>query len=464
MTTWHLPHTAVKFNTDDLLLARLYEQAEEKLKQNIKNFDGSSVLIEGAGYHKIWLETQPMGGEMYAKRDMASALNNQLMFMNHQRPDGRMPGSIQWAEGQLKAEFNKFQGFCFPAPALNMYYWMGKDPSYLDLLYDSLQRFDAYLWRCRDSNQDGLLESWCVTDTGEDGALRYQDAPFWWEDETPPTGYAVVPMASMDFMSYSYSARKTMADICRIKGNALSSHWDQQAASVSRTIRDNLWDDKRGACYDIDQAGQRMETLTHNNLRCMYWGSFSQEMADRFVKEHLLSEQGFWSPMPLCSVALSDPLFRNYPENNWSGQPEGLSYQRAIHALSQYGYQHLLPTLAQKLFEAIGMEALFCQQFDTFSGKPSSRQDGYSPTMLAVLEYITRLHGVTVQGDTLLWGALGGIKCSYSQLWGDRLYEIESDGLEVTAYMNKKRLWKHKSGQMLVSDYEGKVIRRIALR
>lgn len=74
--------------------------------------------------------------------------------------------------------------------------------------------------------------------------------------------------------------------------------------------------------------------LVHNNLRCMYWGSFSQEMADRFVREHLLNPCGFWTPFPLPSVAADDPLFRNAPENNWSGQSEGLTYQRSLRTVS----------------------------------------------------------------------------------------------------------------------------------
>ena len=49
---------------------------------------------------------------------------------------------------------------------------MGKDPGYLDLLYTTLERFDSYLWRVRDSDGDGCLETWCKYDTGEDHALR----------------------------------------------------------------------------------------------------------------------------------------------------------------------------------------------------------------------------------------------------------------------------------------------------
>ena len=87
-------NTGVRFETKDSLLSQLVKQAEEKCRLNIKNFGGDPVLVEGGGYEKIWLETQPMGGAMYASRDFATGLNNSLMFMRHQRADGRIPGSI----------------------------------------------------------------------------------------------------------------------------------------------------------------------------------------------------------------------------------------------------------------------------------------------------------------------------------------------------------------------------------
>ncbi len=96
----------------------------------------------------------------------------------------------------------------------------------------------------------------------------------------------------------------------------------------------------RIACYTID-------ILCHNTLRCMYWGSLSPAMAERFVKEHLLNPREFWTPFPLPGVSVSDPAFRNAPENNWSGQPEGLTYQRAILALENYGYHTLVTRLGE---------------------------------------------------------------------------------------------------------------------
>ena len=50
-------------------------------KQNLKTFNDYQVLIEGAKYTGVWLETQPIGGEMYAKRNMKTALSNILIFI-----------------------------------------------------------------------------------------------------------------------------------------------------------------------------------------------------------------------------------------------------------------------------------------------------------------------------------------------------------------------------------------------
>lgn len=456
-----LASTRVLFDTNDAPLKCLFDGAERQCLQNLKDFAGRQVLIEGGGYHKIWLETQPMGGEMYAGRNLEAALNNQLLFMEHQRADGRLPGSIMLEEGRVIPQFNKFQGFCFPAPALNIYYWTGQDREYLRLLQQSLIRFDAYLWRVRDSDGDGCLESWCQYDTGEDNARRYGDAPGWWEAETPPVGFAVVPMASMDVMCYSFACRDTLSKISTILQDGNEPLWKRRSLEVREKMISYLWSDARGACFDRDKHGKVLPTLTHNNLRCMYWGAFTQDMARRFVSEHLLSPEEFWTPMPLPSVAANDPLFFSNPENDWSGQPQGLTYQRAIFALENYGYDALLPLLAGKLFEAIGTACHFTQQFDPFTGAPQGEKDGYGPTMLAVLGFIERLYGIGLHGLTLHWGISGGRESDYALEWGERRYRLQSDGRTATAYVNGKKAFTAQAHTRVVTDYEGNVLREI---
>lgn len=458
-------NSSVLFQTSDELVQKLVNTAETKSLENLKDFAGRTVLIEGGGYEKIWLETQPMGGEMYAKRNLEAGLNNQLLFMEQQRADGRIPGSIAMIDGVLTPQFNKFQGFCFPAPALNMYYLSGKDTDYLDLLYSTLERFDAYLWKIRDSDGDGCLETWCKYDTGEDHALRYGDAPDAWTQEIPPQNCQIVPMASMDIMSFSSSARETLAEISHIQQNEdRAAYWIKKAAEVKNKIRDYLWDEEKGACFDRDKHHNILPVMTHNNLRAMYWNSFSPDMAERFVKEHLLNPQEFWTPMPLPSVAVNDPLFRNVTTNDWSGQPEALTYQRAIRALENYGYEWLIPILGQKLFNAIGDSCIFVQQYDPFTAKPSSvslegEQDAYGPAMLSVLEYASRMYGVHMEKESLYWGTAGDKESVYEQIWGEHAFRIEHTKNGASAFVDGHKIFEAGNNLRIVTDLNGKILK-----
>lgn len=461
--------TSVKFRTSDRLLQKLYDEAIDKCLLNIKDFDGRSVLVEGGGYEKIWLETQPMGGEMYAKRNMEVGLQNNLLFMEHARSDGRIPGSIALIDGKRVAQFNKFQGFCFPAPALNMYYLMGnKDRDYLDLLYQTLEHFDYYLWANRDSDGDGCLESWCKYDTGEDNAERYKDSPDPWESEKAPEGYEIVPMASIDIMSFSYTARDVLSDIAKIMGHHdLAKKWALKALEVKEKITGYLWNEERGICLDRDKNHRRMETITHNSLRAMYWQSLTDYQAQRFMKEHILNPDEFWTKMPLPSVAVNDPIFRNVRTNNWSGQAEALTFQRAIRAFENYGYDEYIPYLGRKLMNAIGEECVFVQQYDPFTGKPSvvnheGKTDGYGPAMLSVLEYISRMYGIHIERDRVYWGTCGEgldgqtpVESVYEQTWGDTLYKIEINSRNTVGYINGKKIFEADHNTKVVTTVEG---------
>ena len=456
--------TSVSFQTSHPLLNKLMDSAQLKIRNNVKQFENRTVLIEGGGYEKIWLETQPMGGEMYAKRNMEAGLNNHLLFMEHQRADGRLPGSIALINNHMTPQFDKFQGFCFPSSALNMYYLMGKDEEFLNLLYHSLETFDSYLWKVRDSDGDGCLESWCKYDTGEDHALRYQDAPDSWSEEIPPKDCQVVPMASMDFMSFSYAARETLSIISSIKGNENWKHkWEEKALTIKNSIKNYLWIESKDACYDRDNKHRVMDILTHNNVRAMYWNSFTKSMADRFVTKHLLNPDEFWTYMPLPSVAANDPFFRNIKTNNWSGQCEALTYQRAIRALENYGYDYLIPKLGEKLFKAIGDSCTFVQQYDPFTAKPSlialhGIQDSYGPAMLSVMEYTARMVGVHLEKDRIFWGTVSGYESTYEQIWNDQSFKIKNNHNKAEAFINGKKVFEAGKDLKIITDLCGTII------
>lgn len=465
-------YTDVKFFTSDSLWQKVYDSAVEKEKTNVKNFAGRNVLIEGGGYNGIWLETQPMGGEMYASRNLEAAMNNQLFFMENIRDDGRLPSVILYTGDEKKPfhlMYSHFQGYCFPYHALNMYYLNGKDREYLLFLYDVLERFDNYLWRTRDSDGDGCLETWCVWDTGEDNCTRFFDAPDSWGDDTAPYGKSKLPYESMDVMSYSYDGRMTLAEIADIlwSDSGLGDTWRKKAQAVRDKVKSYLWIDEKGACYDRDCDNKFLDTLVHNNLRCMYHGMFDQYMADRFVFEHLLNPAEFWTPMPLTSIAANDPLFLSEANNNWSGQPQGLTYQRAIRALENYGHYRIIPMLGRKLCKAvgeIGSDLRFTQQYDPYTMMPSPHGDGcYGPAILAFLEYTTKMYGVKIARDEIVWSAVyDSSESEYTQMWNDTEFKLNIGKDMCEAQINGKSVFSCARGSRVVTGLDG-VVRLINL-
>ena len=141
-----LPLMGVTFSTTDKNLQKLYNRSEAVEQRNIIQFTPTmKTLFEGGDYPNCYLETQPMGGEMYAARDPQIALNNQLIFLLMQRSNGRLPGMVRsflghpkdvpsgtnawltwFPDQQVTAHYGWFQGLCFPEPAWRTYFWIGK--------------------------------------------------------------------------------------------------------------------------------------------------------------------------------------------------------------------------------------------------------------------------------------------------------------------------------------------------
>ena len=472
--------TDVKFKTQDKVLQKIFDRAEEVCRENIMNYDGKTVLVEGGGYLSMWPESQPMAGEMYAKRNMDIALANQTIFLDYQRPDGRLPGMLHVnttadVENQpddiviepigVTVSYGWLQGCCFPQHALNMYFHANLGRDYLERLYDAFSRYDDYLWRVRDSDGDGCLELWCEWDAGEDNALRLHGMPHGWGADYPPTGRGYAPIESMDVMGYSHITRHVLSQISALLGNGKSEYWAEKTAAVAQKVRDYLWNDEKDACYDRDQNNEFIDILLHNNLRMMYYKVFSQDMADRFVKRHLKNSDEFWKNMPLPSVAANDPAYRGISGNSWAGNPQGLTYQRSIIALENYGYIAELTHLARKLTAAIGKDCAFSQQYDTFTMEPNGPgKMNYGPTALAFLEFASRLYGVNITANEVYWGAVDSeYNWEYTQIWGDDTYCIVKTDNMAEAFLNGNKLFAFSTGFRVVTDHKGHPLRAIRM-
>ena len=488
LNNYKIPSASVVFESADSDLKWIFDECERLCTENRKVYADYNVLIEGSKYKGVWLETQPLGGEMYAKRDIEAALSNILIFVRFQRRDGRYPGMISFKNhmDRVVAHYDWMQGCFFAEPAVKLYYHLGKDREYLEMIYDSLQDFDNYLWKYRDSNGDGCLEEWCIWDTGEDNCtlhiLNGVQYPLQggWGASVPPTDYGKLPFESPQYMAYSYSIRNALAEISEILGNNdKAKEWSEKAEKVRQNAIEILWDDKRSAFYKRDRYGVVIDSLTQENIKCMHLGLMTQEMADAFISKHFMNPNEFWTKYPLPSIAINDPYFHyddnfsnakkaledigfkshDIDNNSWSGPTNGLTYQRAIGGLMHYGHHREQIMLAERVIELVKKTRLLIQNYNPMTGEYSeTSQNGYGPMVLATLENISLMQGVNVSKDEIFWTSYGDTDFAYTQNFGDSSYKFTAQNGLAKAYINGELVFSAKGNIRAKTDMNGNIV------
>ena len=96
----------------------------------------------------------------------------------------------------------------------------------------------------------------------------------------------------------------------------------------------------------------------------------------------------------------------------------------------------------------------------------SPGQDGYGPTILAVLEYVSRMYGIhaDLPAGRVWWSACDQQKeFAYTQRWGDFECELSSARGRMTAHQSGTELFTSTGGVRVVTDLEGKAIEVVGI-
>ena len=165
--------------------------------------------------------------------------------------------------------------------------------AYLAELQPVLEKFDEWLWSARNSSH-GVLWLHDTADTGEDGSDRLQNRP----SDAPVSP----PFESMDMMGYAHDAERALARIALLqRDTAAHSKWTARMAETAANLKQRLWRESHGACFDRerDGNGSYVTALVHNNLRAMWHGIFDQRMADTFVARCVQPHRCYTTVIPL---------------------------------------------------------------------------------------------------------------------------------------------------------------------
>jgi hypothetical protein len=170
------------------------------------------------------------------------------------------------------------------------------------------------------------------------------------------------------------------------------------AQLLAERIEAFLWDDERGFYFsrynpaDRYRAAEPIRCLHYTNLWPLWAGLASAERARRVIERHVLSEEAFWGPFGLRSMARSEPYFNNarrgltqpmHPSghvvatsdcSNWQGPVWAPVNCLVATALARYGYAAEAAELAARtvsLFaDGLRRHGCFHENYHSETGEP----------------------------------------------------------------------------------------------
>ena len=106
----------------------------------------------------------------------------------------------------------------------------------------------------------------------------------------------------------------------------------------------------------------------------------------------------------------------------------------------------------------------FTQQFDPFEGTINNTSDGYGPSILASLEFISRMYGIHLTQDKVYWSCLETAnQFEYSQVWGKHKFSMMTRDNQVFCSIDGKEIFSFTKGIRVVSDRNGKLTEAIGI-
>jgi len=455
-------HTSVSFSATDKKLGRLYESARDTVLGSIKDFDNRKLLTDSPTSDTITLNYSLMTAETLADYDPDIAIDSVRAFLVTLRKDGRLASSLTYRGGAVHPSYEVLTGLSFAEEAVKLCYLVkNKNSPYSKHLYETLCQFDEYLWARHDLNANGRLEIFEERET-EEGVGSGRFPPLRMTLSGAERTVSPFPVETFDLMAEAFCIRHALAELADMLGKRDEAEmWRQKADSAAKKVSSFLWLSGFHACFDRDYRGGIINTLSVSNLFLLYFGAATPFMAEALIKHHILNPQEFWTPMPLPTVALNHALFDQ--SNEFSGNPRGATYRRAIRAFEKYGYYSALTEMGQKLLDATKDKNCFPVSFDYMTGEPQNtdQESHYAPTASAVLEVIKRFYGVYADRDTLCWGCLGHENASseYCFTWGNDTYRVEIEDGTTTGSINGERIFSVTGGTRVFTDVHGSALR-----
>ncbi|MCC3766179.1 glycoside hydrolase [Streptomyces sp. UNOC14_S4] len=333
-----------------------------------------------------------------AESQIRSVLDHQIRPGSTTRPQdaGMIPdavfyndprhGGTNWNERNSKPPLGAW--------SVRQVYQRSRDKGFLREVYPKLAAYEAWWYRNRDHDHNGLAEYGATVDPANGSAGQQRQAAAWESgmDNAPrfdaASGTSVVPnrdgsgkvvgysldQESVDLNAYLAADQENLGLIAEELGlRADAAAWRARAAATTKLVRQRMYDPATGWFYDTALGTGARLTRRGRGIEgaIPLWAGVATRAQAAALRERLLDPAEFATPVPLPSVSRSSPYFA--PRQYWRGPVWLDQAYFAIAGMRRYGFDRDAYALTERLIDKaadLSGRAPFMENYDPLTGSP----------------------------------------------------------------------------------------------
>lgn len=255
-------------------------------------------------------------------------------FLDHQSPDGALPGRIP-ADHLAGPDFYHadWGGAFLALDAVH------PDTALRSEAYAGLARYADWLRRTRDGEDSGMVDVVDQQETGQEYTSRYQAV----DDAADRDEWANrIRLKGVDVTVYAYRLYRALAFLAAEFEPGAAVQWGAAADHTLHAVREGMWAPELELFSDMNpRDGRRTEVKA---AVCFY--PYATDLADaRHIAgfgRHLFDPRGFWTPFPVPSASRDDARFN--PDAEWKGKRHLCPWNGRVWPMTN---SHLVDALAR---------------------------------------------------------------------------------------------------------------------
>jgi glycogen debranching enzyme len=328
-------------------------------------------------YEQQWLWDSCFHAIVHTHYDPALAQDEIEAVLAHQFTDGpdagMVPHMTYWDGGGTVLWGRDDRSTITQPPVIAMaverVYGASGDRTWLERVYPALAAYHAWWMRRRDPDGDGLVSILHPWEAGWDAAPGWDallglDNPT--DAESRAARMALVPklaeleydlaavqaaglfnVETADLNAHLQRSLQAMVTLAEALGKADdAAFYRAEAERVAEAIQAKCWDEAAGVYRDLAGIDETpIQIMGAGTFVPLYAGIPTDLQAARLVAR-LTDEAQFWTPYPVPTVALTEPLFA--PDRYWRGSSWPHLNWIIAHGLARYGYATLAAELTRR--------------------------------------------------------------------------------------------------------------------